>query len=79
MITKKQIRVLHVISSLDIKFGGPTNYIFQLVRKQIEIGLNSYILTTHEKKKNNDFSTFLKNKIYSFKSKNFRLLNYSRE
>lgn len=79
MTRKKQYKVLHVISSLDIKFGGPTSYILELVRRQIDFGINSYILTTHQKTKNNNLSKSLKKRVFSFKCKNLKSINYSRQ
>jgi len=74
------MKILHVISSLDFKYGGPPRYVLDLVSSQNKKGVNAYICTTNEK--NNQIKLFsnykfIKNKIFSFRENLLESIKFS--
>jgi len=49
-VSKKKIKILRIISSLDPKFGGPTRGIIETSKQLIDSGLETEILTLDKKK-----------------------------
>ena len=41
-----QMRILHVIHSVDLKSGGPSHALFSLVKAQVKLGLEPHIFCT---------------------------------
>lgn len=65
------MKILHVISSVDLKYGGTSRNILDLVLAQNKNGINANICTVYDHKKENKKIPFIyryiKNKIYYFK------------
>ena len=61
------MRILHVISSIDLKYGGPSTFVLDLVTKQNKMFQDSSICTTSEQQDNGkrlQKNSFLKKKNY---------------
>jgi glycosyltransferase involved in cell wall biosynthesis len=74
------MKILHVISSIDSIYGGPSKYILDLVSSQNNMGVNGYICTTHEKNYKIKISSnykFIKDKIFSFRVNLLKSLRFS--
>ena len=74
------MRILHVISSIDLKYGGPSRFVLDLVTKQNKMFQDSSICTTSEQQDNGkrlQKNSFLKKKIISFKTNIFHTIRYS--
>jgi len=76
------MKILHVISSIDLRHGGPSRYILDLVMAQNLKGITSHICTTHLRKnkvKISNYYKIIKNKIFNFKIDLFDSLRISRK
>ena len=74
------MKVLHVISSIDLKYGGSPRFVLDLVTKQNKMFQDSSICTTSEPQDNGkrlQKNSFLKKKIISFKTNIFHTIRYS--
>ena len=64
------MRILHVISSIDFKYGGPSRFVLDLVLAQNKKGIEANICTVYQNDKEKKISSkykFIKNKIFNFK------------
>ena len=79
-MSKKKIKILRIISSLDPKFGGPARGIIETSKQLIDSGLETEILTLDKKKFNyskikiHNISSYILDK-YKFSLKLIKWLN----
>ena len=73
-MSKKKIKILRIISSLDPKFGGPARGIIETSKQLIDSGLETEILTLDKKKFN-----YSKIKIHNISSYIFDKYKFSLE
>ena len=73
-MSKKKIKILRIISSLDPKFGGPARGIIETSKQLIYNGLETEILTLDKKKFN-----YSKIKIHNISSYFFDKYKFSLE
>ena len=74
------MRILHIISSINLKYGGPSRFVLDLVVKQNKMFQDSSICTTFEGQDNGKLTqknSFLKKKIIGFKTNIFHSIRYS--
>jgi glycosyltransferase involved in cell wall biosynthesis len=74
------MRIFHIISSINLKYGGPSRFVLDLAVKQNKMFQDSSICTTFEEHDNEKLiqkDSFLKKKIIGFKTNIFHSIRYS--